>query len=203
MIIIVDYKVGNLGSIYNMLKKIGVKSEITSDKEKIRLASKLILPGVGSFYSGMKNLAELGLIELLNKKTLEEKVPVLGICLGMQLLTSKSEEGSLLGLGWVKGCVKKFQFEKDSMLKVPHIGWNYVIQRKESKLFFEMYEEPRYYFVHSYFVELDCKDNILTETSYGNEFCSSLEKDNIYGVQFHPEKSHKYGMMLLKNFSEI
>jgi glutamine amidotransferase len=203
MIIIVDYKVGNLGSIYNMLRKIGVKSEITSDKEKIRLASKLILPGVGSFDSGMKNLAELGLVELLNKKTLEEKVPVLGICLGMQLLTSGSEEGLLPGLGWIKGCAKKFQFPSDSMLKVPNIGWNYVIQQKASKLFFEMYEDPRYYFVHSFYIELDDEHDILTKTSYGNEFCSSLEKDNIYGVQFHPEKSHKYGMKLLKNFSEI
>jgi glutamine amidotransferase len=203
MIVIVDYKVGNLGSIYNMLKKIGVKSEMTSDKDKISLASKLILPGVGSYDTGMKNLTELGLIELLNKKILEDKVPVLGICLGMQLMTSQSEEGSLSGLGWIKGCAKRFNFERESGLKVPHIGWNFVVQQKESKLLFEMYDEPRYYFVHSYFIELEEENDILTKTSYGNEFCSSLEKENIYGVQFHPEKSHRYGMRLLRNFSDI
>jgi imidazole glycerol-phosphate synthase subunit HisH len=202
MIIIVDYKVGNLGSIYNMLKKIGVSSEITSDKEKISLASKLILPGVGSFDTGMRNLKEMGLVEILCEKVLKQKVPVLGICLGMQLLTLKSEEGILPGLGWVNGSAKKFLFDKDSSLKVPHMGWNYVDQQKNSNLFLEMYNEARFYFVHSYYVDLDNKDDILTKTSHGNEFCSSLEKGNVFGVQFHPEKSHKYGMKLLKNFSE-
>jgi imidazole glycerol-phosphate synthase subunit HisH len=203
MIVIVDYKVGNLGSIYNMLKKIGVPSEISSDEEKISMASKLILPGVGSFDTGMKKLNETGLTGLLNKKVLEEKVPVLGICLGMQLLTDKSEEGSIPGLGWVNGLAKKFMFDKDSMIKVPHMGWNYVIPQKDSRLFYEMYDEPRFYFVHSYYIELDDPDEILSKTSYGIDFCSSLEKDNIFGVQFHPEKSHKFGMKLLKNFSEL
>jgi glutamine amidotransferase len=203
MIIIVDYKVGNLGSIYNMLKKIGVSSEITSDKDKISFASKLILPGVGSFDTGMKNLLELGLIDILSKKVLNEKVPVLGICLGMQLLTTKSEEGLLPGLGWVKGSAKKFVFNKESELKVPHMGWNYVDQKKRSKLLFEMYDEARFYFVHSYYVDLDDENEVLTKTSHGFEFCSSLEKGNIFGVQFHPEKSHKYGMKLFKNFSNL
>ena len=146
---------------------------------------------------------ELGLIEILSKKVLEEKVPVLGICLGMQLITAKSEEGLLPGLGWVMGHARKFIFDRDSDLKVPHMGWNYVVQKKDSKLFSEMFEEPRFYFVHSYYIDLENENEVLSKTSHGIEFCSSLEKDNIFGVQFHPEKSHKYGMKLLKNFSEL
>jgi len=203
MIIIVDYKVGNLGSILNMLRKIGAKAEISSDRKKIEDAAKLILPGVGSYDTGVKNLQELELINILNFKVLEQKVPVLGICLGMQLLTTSSEEGIEQGFSWIKGRTKRFRFPEDSNLKVPHMGWNYVNQQKESILFKEMYETPKFYFVHSYYIEPVDNSDILATTSHGIEFCSSLEKENIFGTQFHPEKSHKYGMRLLRNFANL
>lgn len=199
MIVVIDYGMGNLGSISNMIKKIGHKCIITSDLEEIKNASKLILPGVGSFDNGMKNLKELGMIEVLNRKVLVEKFPILGICLGMQLMTKSSEEGKLSGLGWVDAQTKKFVSDT---LKIPHMGWNIVKHQKESKLFDECESEKRFYFVHSYCVSCKQKVDILTNTNYTQDFVSSFEKENIVGVQFHPEKSHKFGMSLLKNFVE-
>ena len=199
MIVIIDYGMGNLGSIVNMFKKTGHKSLVTSDIDEIENAEKLILPGVGAFGNGMKNLKERNLIAVLNKKVQQEKIPVLGICLGMHLMTKSSEEDSSIGLGWIDGSVVKFQ-EKN--LKIPHMGWNIIQHKKQSRLFNEMESEKRFYFVHSYFVKCDNETDILTTTPYGNKFVSAFNKDNIYGVQFHPEKSHKFGMNLLKNFVE-
>jgi imidazole glycerol-phosphate synthase subunit HisH len=204
MITIVDYGTGNLASIANMLKRVGCDSVITSDADEIARASKLILPGVGAFDTGMRNLMELGLIEMLNSKALEEKVPILGICLGMQLFVSGSEEGQLPGLGWIAGRVLKFKPElADKNLKIPHMGWNQIETAKESKLFTGMHTEPRFYFVHSYYLKLDREEDVLAKTMYGVRFASALERKNIAGVQFHPEKSHKFGMKLLKNFAEM
>jgi len=200
MITIIDYKTGNLGSIQNILKKIGEQSIITSDKKDIAAASKIILPGVGAFDTGMKNLVELDLVDILNKKVLEEKTPVLGICLGMQLLSKGSEEGSSKGLGWIDAETIRFRFIDTLEYKIPHMGWNFTVQRKESKLFSGMFPEPRFYFVHSYYFKANDEGDILTSTSYESEFTSAIEKGNILGVQFHPEKSHKFGMKLLKNF---
>jgi glutamine amidotransferase len=202
MITIIDYKTGNLGSIQNILKRIGEESIITSDKGVIATAKKLILPGVGSFDTGMKNLKDLDLVEALNFKVLEEKVPVLGICLGMQLLSLKSEEGNLPGLGWINAVTKRFNFVNTSEYKIPHMGWNYLTVNKESPLLKDMYPEPRFYFVHSYYFNANESHDILASTSYESEFTSAVEKENILGVQFHPEKSHKFGMKLLKNFVE-
>lgn len=199
MTVILDYGLGNLGSIKNMLKKIGHSSLITNDKNEILKATKLILPGVGSFDNGITNLKKFDILEVLNQKVLVEKTPILGICLGMQLMTKSSEEGSLDGLGWVDAETKKFV---SNSLKIPHMGWNIITHQKSSKLFNELESEKRFYFVHSYYVESNCKDDILTTTNYGNDFVSSFEKENIIGVQFHPEKSHKFGMSLLKNFME-
>lgn len=199
MITIIDYGMGNLGSISNMIKKIGHKSIITSDLEEIKKATKLILPGVGSFDNGIKNLRESGLSEVLNQKALVEKTPILGICLGMQLMTKSSEEGILSGLGWIDAQTKKFVSDT---LKIPHMGWNIIRHHKESKLFDELDSEKRYYFVHSYYVESNQTKDVLTTTPYGYNFVSAFEKDNMIGVQFHPEKSHKFGMNLLKNFAE-
>ena len=204
MITIVDYGTGNLASIANMLKKIGCPSLITSDALEIDRATKLVLPGVGAFDTGMRNLAELGLIEVLNRKAREERVPVLGICLGMQLFVSGSEEGERPGLGWIDGSVLKFKAElSETNLKVPHMSWNNIDLVKESKLFTDMHPDPRFYFVHSYHVQLDREEDWLATTTYGYRFASAVEKENIAGVQFHPEKSHKFGMKLLKNFAEL
>jgi glutamine amidotransferase len=201
MIVIIDYGLGNLGSIKNMLNKIGHDALITSDIEKISNASKLILPGVGSFGQGMKNLHERNLIPVLTEKVIETKTPILGICLGMQLFTSKSEEGTGEGLGWIDAETLKFDPSKsEQKCSIPHMGWEYVYQQKESRLLKDMYEDPKFYFVHSYYVKCHQPQDILLTSEYIQEFHSSFEKDNILGVQFHPEKSHKFGMKLLSNF---
>lgn len=203
MITIIDYKTGNLGSIQNILKRIGEDSVVTSDKDTIALATKLILPGVGAFDTGMSNLAELDLISILNKKVMVEKTPVLGICLGMQLLSNGSEEGSLPGLGWIDAETVRFRFKDTLEYKSPHMGWNFIRQHKSGRLLDNMYPEPRFYFVHSYFFKSNVTEDILTSTTYEIEFTSSVERGNILGVQFHPEKSHKFGMKLLKNFVDF
>lgn len=202
MITIINYNMGNLASISNMIKKIGRQSIITSDIEDIKKASKIILPGVGAFDNAIKNLRNLNLVNAIKEKALLEKVPILGICLGMQILTKGSEEGELEGLGFINGFTKKFKFD-NNYLKVPHMGWNTVKLLKQSRLFSGMEnQENRFYFVHSYAVECYQTEDILTTTFYGYEFVSCFEKDNIIGVQFHPEKSHRFGMQLLKNFVE-
>lgn len=203
MITIVDYNTGNLGSIQNILKRIGEDSVVTSDKDEIARATKLILPGVGAFDTGMKNLTDLGLIDILSRKVAVEKTPVLGICLGMQLLAGGSEEGSLPGLGWIDAEILRFRFEDSLEYKIPHIGWNFISQHKTSRLFDNMYPDARFYFVHSYFFRANDMEDIITTTTYEMEFTSTVEKGNILGVQFHPEKSHKFGMKLLKNFVDL
>jgi glutamine amidotransferase len=203
MITIIDYKTGNLGSIQNMLKKIRVESTVTSDPGVVAVASKIILPGVGAFDLGMSNLEKLGLTDILNRKVKDEKTPVLGICLGMQLMTGGSEEGILPGLGWIDGKASRFVIHNSDEYKIPHMGWNYISQKKESRLLQNMYPDSRFYFVHSYRVNLNSGSDALTTTIYEEEFVSSFEKENIAGVQFHPEKSHKYGMLLLKNFADL
>lgn len=200
MVTIVDYKTGNLGSIRNILKRIGEDSLVTSSPADLIDAKKIILPGVGAFDTGMKNLRELGLVDILNEKVLQQKVPVLGICLGMQLLSTGSEEGMLAGLGWLKATTVRFNFRDTGEYKIPHMGWNYTKLNKTGRLFTDMYPEPRFYFVHSFYVKPDDAADVLTYTTYETEFASSVENGNILGVQFHPEKSHKFGMQLLRNF---
>ncbi len=203
MITIVDYKTGNLGSISNILKRIGAESVITSDIQAIADSSKLILPGVGAFDTGMKNLESLGLIDVIKRKALHEKIPVLGICLGMQLLSSGSEEGTLPGLGLIDAVTLKFRFRNSEEYKIPHMGWNFIEQKKKSALFEGMYADPRFYFVHSYYLKANDEADILASTNYEDDFTSAVERGNILGVQFHPEKSHKFGMKLLKNFVDL
>ena len=200
--IIIDYGMGNLGSIANMIKYLGYKSIITSDLTLIASAKKIVLPGVGHFDRAMYNLNSLGISEIIVRKALEEETPLLGICLGMQLLCNESEEGNVAGLGIIDAKVRKFQFNSNRNLKVPHMGWNNVMQKKKNLLYGDEFNELRFYFVHSYYVACHNPDDILTTTDYGEEFVSSFQKGNIYGVQFHPEKSHKFGMLLLKNYIE-
>jgi len=200
-IVIVDYGMGNLGSIQNMLKKIGRQPVISAEISVIEKADKLILAGVGAFDNAMTKLNELKLVEILNRKVLHEEVPVLGICLGMQMLTRSSEEGRLSGLGWIDAETCRFNFENgNGKLKVPHMGWNLVEVKKRNVLFEEMFDEARFYFVHSYHLATDRENDVVSTTDYGYPFTSVVNKKNIFGVQFHPEKSHKYGMKLLQNF---
>jgi len=202
MIVIVDYNTGNLGSILNMFKKIGHKAAISADPQQVAAASKLVLPGVGAFDVGMLNLDKSGLIPLLNKRVVEDGVPTLGICLGMQLMASCSEEGKRTGLGWVDANVIRFQSHAlSSPLKIPHMGWNRVLMRRPSPLTSELPDEPRFYFVHSYFVRCNRAEDVLLTTNYGETFDSAFQSGNVWGVQFHPEKSHKFGMALLRNFA--
>ncbi len=200
MIAIIDYKTGNLRSIQNMIKKIGFQSIITSKKEEINKATKIILPGVGSFDKGMSSLKELELIEILKNKTLKNKVPILGICLGAQLMTKSSEEGVLNGLGFIDGLTLKIKKEKNSNFKVPNMGWRFVKYNNQSKLFSKMYPNPRFYFVHSYHLKINDIKNVIVDSDYPFSFNAGFEFENILGVQFHPEKSHKFGMKLLENF---
>ena len=203
MVTIVDYGMGNLASIKNMLKKIGTGAEITSDSEVLKKATKIILPGVGAFDNAMDNIKNRGLLEVLTYKAMIEQIPFLGICLGMQILMNKSEEGTLPGLGWINGQVKRFTFEQGAQqLKVPHMGWNLIEARDTSNLFRNL-NEPRFYFVHSYYVHCENEEDILATTKYGIQFVSSVRRVNIFGTQFHPEKSHKFGMQVLRNFLEI
>ncbi|MFC1817257.1 imidazole glycerol phosphate synthase subunit HisH [Thermodesulfobacteriota bacterium] len=202
MIAIVDYGMGNLGSIHNMFKKIGAPSIITASISDIEQADKLILPGVGAYDTGMDQLKKRYLIPILEHKVNVLKTPILGICLGMQLLTQKGEEGDLPGLGWLNAKTIRFRFNNDSKkLKVPHMGWNTVRVARASPLFRNMYAESRFYFVHSFYVQCICEETVLTYTHYGLDFASAVQKDNIFGVQFHPEKSHKFGMKLLENYA--
>ena len=203
-IVIVDYGMGNIGSIQNMLKYLGADSIVTSDKKEIENADKLILPGVGHFKSAMDNINKLGIKEILSYKVLEEKKPILGICLGMQLMCSFSEEGGVKGLSYIDSLVKKFNFLDDNELKVPHMGWNKVkLINNQSQIFKKSLEGSKFYFVHSYYVKCNDSSNVLTKTDYGLNFDSSFENGNIFGVQFHPEKSHRYGINLFNNFLKI
>ena len=200
MIAIIDYGLGNVGSIRNMLKVIGEKSVITCDKETIKSADKIILPGVGSFDTGMKNLHERGLCELLKKETAAGK-PMLGICLGMQLLGKNSEEGTMDGLGLIPFTNIRFRFPQDTNLKIPHMGWDVVKFTQDSPLTDGIDgTKQRYYFVHTYHAQCDSEENVLMTCDYGYEFAAAVRSANVYGVQFHPEKSHDFGMRLLENF---
>lgn len=203
MITIINYGMGNLGSVQNMLKRIGVKSIITSDINEIEKAEKILLPGVGAFDAAISKIDELNLRPILTYMAKEKKVPFLGICLGMQLLTESSEEGVLKGLNFVPAKTIKFKFPENSDLKIPHMGWNLVTKKTESVLTKNFTDEFRFYFVHSYHVKCDNPINSILTTNYGYEFDSAIQNENVFGAQFHPEKSHKYGMQLLSNFANI
>jgi glutamine amidotransferase len=203
MIVIIDYGIGNLASVLNMFKKIGVKEVvISSDPVVVAQASKILLPGVGAFDGGMGNLEKSGLMPVLSQKTLREKVPLLGICLGMQMLTKRSDEGQKPGLGWIDAETLKFDLPPALKLKVPHMGWDYIKVQKENPLI-EINTKSRFYFVHSYFVKCLDPQQSLATCNFGIDFTCMVNKDNIFGAQFHPEKSLKFGMQVLANFAKL
>ena len=205
MIVILDYDMGNVCSIQNMLRKIGEKAIISREPDVIAKSEKLILPGVGSYDMGMKQLERYDLIKQIKIHACEKQKPILGICLGMQLLGRKSEEGTQSGLGLIPFDIVKFRFDGNSAatgLKIPHMGWNYTQSTIPDALTDGFLENQRYYFVHSYHAECDSAKNILMTCEYGYVFAAAVKKDCIYGVQFHPEKSHVFGMKLLQNFAQ-
>lgn len=201
MISVIDYGVANLGSMLNMLRKIGVRAELVSTPEELDRAEKIILPGVGAFDHGITALQDRGLVESLKKKVLLDRVPVLGVCLGMQMLGKGSEEGSIAGLGLIDAYCQRFRFVEDSKQKVPHMGWNLLASREESPLLNELDARTRFYFCHSYHLVCAEPTDVLATACYGMEFVTMVRHGNIFGVQFHPEKSHRFGMALLHNFA--
>ena len=198
MIAIIDYGLGNLGSIANMLKVIGEKSRITNQKEEIETSDGIILPGVGAFDAGMKKLEEYGMTEVIKEQAKNGK-PILGICLGMQLLGRRSEEGVLPGLSLIPFECKKFSFD-NTELKIPHMGWDIVDFKQNHPILNGLIGQQRYYFVHSYHAVCDEETSVLMECDYGYNFAAAVVKDNVIGVQFHPEKSHDFGLALLSNY---
>jgi glutamine amidotransferase len=203
MIAIVDYGMGNLGSVRSMFRKIGADSVITRDADEVARAEKIVLPGVGGFALGMKQLEETGLVPLLKRRVLEEKVPLLGICLGLQLLTEGSEEGGGPGLGLLRARTVRFRFEEaeQQRLKVPHMGWQRLIRRGNGG-WPSLTQDARFYFVHSYHVACAHEEDVLATVRYGYEFAAAVARENIVATQFHPEKSHRFGMALLRDFVE-
>jgi glutamine amidotransferase len=200
-IAIINYGVGNLGSVRNMLKRVGLEAEITSDPAQVAEAEKIILPGVGAFDYAMERLDASGLRDVLDRKALEERVPVLGICLGMQMLTNGSEEGRRPGLGWIPA--RATRFPTDGGLKVPHMGWNLVSRPRPSALTEGFEDDTRFYFVHSYAVAVEQEGDSILKCRYGVSFDAAINRGNIYGAQFHPEKSHRFGKRLLANFGAL
>ena len=203
MIAIVDYGMGNLGSVQNMLRKLGADSVRTSDPAEIAQASRLVLAGIGGFDGAMDRLEAAGLVEVLNEQVIERRVPILGVCLGMQVMAQSSTEGTRHGLGWLDAEVLRFDFPEDRRLPVPHMGWEVVVPTRPSPLFELPSPEPRFYFSHAF--HLVCRDSadVAATTVYGYEFVAAVHRDNILGTQFHPEKSHVFGLDVYRRFVEF
>jgi glutamine amidotransferase len=200
MIVIVDYGMGNLNSVKRRLDSLAQDIVISNDSRVIAQAERLILPGVGHFGQAMDNLKKLGLIAILNDLVIESKIPVLGICLGMQLMTKSSEEGDVEGLGWFDCNTEKMKVGNNSIYKLPHIGWNTITFEQSNQLMEGIELNSEVYFVHNYGVYNAPQNQILNHTDYGSSFVSALQKDNIIGMQYHPEKSHDVGLQILRNF---
>ena len=205
MIKILDYGMGNTASMLNIIHKAGGNAEIASNAKDLDNSYAIILPGVGSFDNGINKLYASGFLDALSRIILNQNVPFLGVCLGMQLLFSKSEEGKLPGLGWVDGNVTRFDFSntlQNRSMKIPHMGWNTIKPTSYENVYAGLEEEARFYFVHSYHVNCNDSSDILATANYGYEFTCSIRHNNISGVQFHPEKSHCFGVRFFKNYLE-
>lgn len=204
MIAIINYGLGNINAFANVYKRLGISLKIVTTADDLSGANKIIIPGVGSFDQAMTKFNNSGMRPQVDSMVLEQKIPVIGICVGMQMLANKSEEGILPGLGYIDASVKKFDSSLiNKKLNLPHMGWNNVIPSNGSKLFENISENPLFYFLHSYYFECNNPGDSTAKSEYGNEFTCAINHENIYGVQFHPEKSHQNGIQLLKNFSEI
>jgi len=199
-VVLPNLSIGNFASVLRMVQKVGGSARLVESAGDISNARKIILAGVGAFDNGMASLRDGGWIDALNEAVLGRQVPVLGICLGMQLMCKSSEEGRFSGLGWIEGEVKRFDAAGDVHLKVPHMGWNTVTVVKANPLIASDRSEQRFYFVHSYYATCHDAADVLATAHYGRDFTAALSHGNIYGVQFHPEKSHRFGMTLMKNF---
>lgn len=202
MIAIVDYGLGNVGSVGNMFRRIGIRPTISSDPAHLAEAQGLVLPGVGHFDEGMRNLRARGLVEPLTRLVCERRIPILGICLGLQLMARRSEEGSEKGLGWLDADVKRFSFSTDAGLTIPHMGWNKVERVDDALLAGLDGPDTRFYFVHSYHLVCDRPGDVIAWCDYGYRFAAAVHTRNLFGTQFHPEKSHRFGMEILRNFAE-
>ena len=200
MISIIDYGLGNVRAFSNIFASLNINHRIVNNVSGLNNSTKIILPGVGSFDWAMSKLITSGFKNRLDDFVLIQKIPILGICVGMQLMSNNSEEGNLSGLGWINGTVKKIRSNKKTLI-LPHMGWNSVELEKND--LFKGIKDPQFYFLHSYYFETDDKDSILGSTFYGRRFTSVVNKGNIYGIQFHPEKSHDNGISILRNFANI
>jgi glutamine amidotransferase len=203
MISVLDYGVGNLGSILNMMRRAGVDAALISTPEEVAAATKLLLPGVGAFDNGMQRLAASGMQDALRRRVVEDGVPILGICLGMQMLGAGSEEGNEPGLGFLDATCVRFRFPEEPSRKVPHMGWSVIEPCKPSRLLAGLDDDARFYFVHSYHLVAADPATVLASSRYGSDFVAMVEKGNVMGAQFHPEKSHRFGMTLLTDFAEL
>ena len=203
MIAIIDYGLGNVQAFLNSYKNLGIKAKSAKNDADLKDASHIVLPGVGSFDQAITLFKNSGMKSEVEKMVLKDEIPILGVCVGMQILGNTSEEGFLKGLGWINGDVKKIQSDKTNLLPLPHMGWNNIYTKNNSKLFFELELNSSFYFLHSFY--FDCLDSSheIAEVFYGDKITCAVKKKNIYGVQFHPEKSHYFGAKLLKNFSNI
>ena len=203
-IAVINYGCGNTNSIVNMLKHVGGEVFMIDKAEDLKHFNIIIMPGVGSFDHGISKLKENNFFDILNEIVFDKTKTIVGICLGMQLMFETSEEGSENGLGWIKGSVKSLQnFIENDSLKVPHMGWNNLIIKKNKPLLKNLDDSSRFYFTHSYYCNCQDKDDVIAETNYGDNFVSAINKNNIYGFQFHPEKSHKYGKIIFKNLINL
>jgi len=202
-LVIIDYGMGNLRSVQKKFEKIGAQVTISSNPDEIARAGKLLLPGVGHFGNAVKKIKQLGIWDTLNKKVLDDKTPILGICLGMQLMAKHSQEGDEQGFGWFDAEVLRFNVNDKLKYKIPHTGWNSAISQKENPLMNNLDSNAEYYFVHAYHIKCNNPEDILATTVYDYEFTSAIQRGNIYGTQFHPEKSHNFGEKLLQNFLMI
>jgi glutamine amidotransferase len=198
---VINTKVGNLGAIPNMVDRLGATANVTLDPTEIESAERIVLPGVGSFDAAMRNLTRSGVLDVLRRRVIDDGIPLLGVCLGMELLADRSDEGSLPGLGWVPGEALRFRFDHlDPAPRIPHMGWNIIRPTGDAPLLRDLGDRPRFYFAHSFYFSPTDPDDVIGVTEYGQPFASVIQRKNIMGIQFHPEKSHRFGLAIFRNF---